>query len=69
VAAEVSKVSVIYAGKECAVGQTWIMDVTWTVGDPANSIGLPKGGEAVQVERVVAACKVPKNGMVADVDG
>jgi len=45
------------------------MDVTWTVGDPANSIGLPKGGEAVQVERVVAACKVPKNGMVADVDG
>lgn len=30
---------------------------------------LSKGGQAAQVERVMAVCKAPKNGVVADVEG
>jgi len=39
------------------------------LGGSANGIRASEGGQAVQMERVVAACKVPKDGVVADVDG
>ena len=37
------------------------MDVIWTLGDPINGTGAPKGGQTIQMERVVAVCKPPKN--------
>jgi hypothetical protein len=58
-----------YEGKGHTNWQTWIMVVTWTLSGSANGIGLSKGGQAVQVERVAAVHKVPKNGVMANVNG
>ena len=41
--------------------RTWIMDVIWTLGDPINCIRVSKGCQTIQMERVAAVCKPPKN--------
>jgi len=45
------------------------MDVIWTLGGPTNSIRASKGGQAIQMERVAAMCKPPKNRAVAPIKG
>ena len=46
-----------------------VMDIIWTLGGSANGIRASEGGEAVQMERVAAMCKPPKNGAVAHING
>ena len=45
------------------------MDVIWTLGGSVNGVRASKGGKTVQMERVAAVCKAPKDGVVADVNG
>jgi len=53
------------------MGHTWmrVMDVIRALGGSANGIRASEGGQAVQMERVVAVRKAPKDRVVADVNG
>jgi len=48
--------------------RTWVMNIIWTLGGPANGIRTPKGGQAIQMERVTTVCKPPKNRAVAHIN-
>ena len=41
--------------------KTWVMDVIRTQRGPANGIRASKWGQTIQVERMAAVCKSPKN--------
>ena len=46
-----------------------VVDIIWTLGGAANGVRASKGGQAVQMERVTAACKAPKDRVVANING
>ena len=45
------------------------MDVIRTLGDPTNGIRASKVGQTIQMERVAAVCKPPKNREVCRING
>ena len=49
--------------------RTWVMDIIRTLGGPVYGMRPSKGGQAIQMERVAAMCKPPKDRAVAHING
>jgi hypothetical protein len=66
-----AEITIVNSDRLVGIGEvrTWVMDIIWMLGHPTNSIRASKGGQTIQMERVAAVCKLPKNREVSRING